>query len=170
MTATLAARARPPAIDVIVESPRWASEPGAEETVRRAIAEAARTLAAPRTNGAEVAVALGDDASVRELNRRWRGLDTPTNVLSFPAAARTGGASPHLGDIAIAYETTAREAEAEGKPFAHHLAHLAVHGFLHLLGYDHESEPEAERMEGLERLILKRLGVPDPYLTQETEA
>jgi probable rRNA maturation factor len=90
-------------------------------------------------------------------------------VLSFPAAASSRGEGPvHLGDIVIAYETTAHEAEAEGKPFAHHLAHLGVHGFLHLLGYDHESEPDADTMERLERAILARLGVPDPYSTHET--
>jgi len=171
MTATLATRAGALAIDVVVESPCWDAEPAAEGTVRSAIAEAARALDTPRTRGAEVVVALSDDATVRELNRRWRGLDKPTNVLSFPAAsAPVPGAPIHLGDIAIAYETTAHEAKAEGKPLARHLAHLAVHGFLHLLGYDHESEPEAERMEGLERDILARLGMPDPYLTHETGA
>jgi probable rRNA maturation factor len=113
---------------------------------------------------------LTDDAAIRALNNRWRGLDKPTNVLSFPAPAALQGDSPvHLGDIAIAYETVAREAESEGKPLAHHLSHLAVHGFLHLLGYDHESEPEAEAMEQQERAILARLRIPDPYLTHETE-
>jgi probable rRNA maturation factor len=96
---------------------------------------------------------------MRTLNERWRGCAEPTNVLSFPAVP--GAAT--LGDIAIAYETTAREAEADGKRFADHLAHLAVHGFLHLLGYDHQSNDEADAMERRERVILARLGIADPY-------
>jgi probable rRNA maturation factor len=101
---------------------------------------------------------------MRELNGRWRGRPEPTNVLSFPATGRT----ETLGDIAIAYQTTAREAEAEGKPFADHLAHLAVHGFLHLLGYDHQSDAEAAAMERLEAAILARLGIGDPYAKGDT--
>jgi probable rRNA maturation factor len=101
---------------------------------------------------------------VRTLNRRWRGKDRPTNVLSFPALDSASRGKPrHLGDIVIAYETTKREAIGESKPFAHHLAHLTVHGFLHLLGYDHDKNNDAEKMERLERTILKRIGIPDPY-------
>ncbi len=108
---------------------------------------------------------LTDDSAIRALNRDWRKLDAPTNVLSFPA--RTAGAPRqrprHLGDIVIAYETTAREAIVEGKSFNHHLVHLAVHGYLHLLGYDHATDGDAEKMERLEVDILARLAVPDPY-------
>jgi len=152
-----------PAIDVLVESPAWSAEPDAAATVRRAI-----QAAADAASGAagEVAVVLSDDAAIRALNRDWRNLDKATNVLSFPAPLHPG-APVLLGDVVIAYETTAREAAAEGKPFAHHLAHLAVHGFLHLLGYDHESEPAAHDMEHLETRILARLGVPDPYLPRD---
>lgn len=149
-------------IDVTVEAP-W--EPAAETAVREAIATAAAAL--PAASG-EVSVVLTDDARIRKLNRDWRKVDKPTNVLSFPALARPGpGGAPAglIGDIVIAYETTAREAAAEGKTFAHHLAHLAVHGFLHLLGYDHETDSEAEEMERLETRILARLDVPDPYRT-----
>ena len=108
---------------------------------------------------------LTDDAGIRTLNHNWRGIDKPTNVLSFPAVALPGGGSQPraLGDIAIAYETTRREAETENKPFENHLSHLAVHGFLHLIGYDHETDGDAETMEQLERDILARLGIPDPY-------
>jgi probable rRNA maturation factor len=167
MTAALTARATTPAIDVIVDSKMWTTEPDAEEIVRRAIVQAADIVTA---GDVELAVMLTDDAAIRALNNQWRGLDKPTNVLSFPAPAALQGDSPvHLGNIAIAYETVAREAESEGKPLAHHLSHLAVHGFLHLLGYDHESEPEAEAMEQQERAILARLRIPDPYLTHETE-
>jgi probable rRNA maturation factor len=112
-------------------------------------------------------VILTHDRAIGGLNRRWRGQHKPTNVLSFPAPALRRGAARHLGDIVIAYETTAKEARAEGKPFDHHLAHLALHGFLHLLGYDHESNRQAEAMERRERLILARLGVPDPYAARQ---
>ena len=163
-----APRTRPaPAIDILVESPLWSAEPGAAALLRRAIGEAARSAGAPEV-AAELAVVLCDDAAIRILNGRWRGRDEPTNVLSFPAAERAApGAATALGDIAIAYETTAREAEADGKPFADHLAHLAVHGFLHLMGYDHESDDNAEAMECLERSILAGLGIADPYAARD---
>lgn len=147
-------------VDVIVESALWNELPQAEQIVRGAIAQAITALNG-RTD-TELAVLLTDDAAIGRLNATWRGLDKPTNVLSFPAAEAPD--SHHLGDIAIAFETTAREASDEGKPLAHHVAHLAVHGFLHLVGYDHESDAEAETMEQLERDILARLNVPDPYL------
>jgi probable rRNA maturation factor len=157
-------RTRPaPAIDIVVESPLWRREPGAAAVVRRAIVDAAETTGATAGPG-ELAILLCDDGAMRELNSRWRGKPEPTNVLSFPAAPGAGA----LGDIAIAYETTAREAEAAGKPFADHLAHLAVHGFLHLLGYDHQSEGDAGAMERLETLILARLGIADPYAPGDT--
>ena len=148
--------------DILVTAPCWQAEPDAETLVQRAIEAAARQTSA---DGAEVAIVLTDDSGIRSLNRDWRGIDKPTNVLSFPAAtapARSG--EPRmLGDIAIAYETTRREAGNENKPFADHLSHLAVHGFLHLVGYDHENDADAETMESLERTILAGLGVPDPY-------
>jgi probable rRNA maturation factor len=156
-------RAQPaPAIDIMVESPLWRGEPNAAAVIRRAIGEAAEMTgpAGPK----ELAIMLCDDAAMCELNGRWRGRREPTNVLSFPAAH----GSETLGDIAIAYETTAREAETEGKPFADHLAHLAVHGFLHLLGYDHQSDAEAAAMERLEVAILARLNMPDPYASDGT--
>jgi probable rRNA maturation factor len=101
---------------------------------------------------------------LRALNLRWRGLDKPTNVLSFPAPPPGRRGDPTtLGDIALAYETLAREAEDLGVPLADHYRHLLAHGFLHLIGYDHETDAEAERMEALETRILRRLGVGDPY-------
>lgn len=108
----------------------------------------------------EVTVLLADDAALAELNGQFRGKPLPTNVLSFPAAA---SARPHLGDIALAFGVCDAEATAQGKPLAHHLQHLVVHGTLHLMGYDHQSDDEAEAMEGRERVILASLGVPDPY-------
>jgi probable rRNA maturation factor len=156
-------------VDVVVDSPLWAAQPDAETIVRRAIAAAAAADEGS-SRGGELAIVLTDDSAIRVLNREWRGMDKPTNVLSFPA--HQGGPdddAPHLGDIVIAYEITAREAVAEGKAFAHHLAHLTVHGYLHLLGHDHESDRDADAMERLESTILARLGVPDPYAVRETE-
>jgi len=149
-----------PVIDVQVQSPLWDAAPAAAQTVRAAIETAAALVP---TEG-EISVLLTDDAGVRDLNRAWRGLDQPTNVLSFPAA-KAGGAL--LGDIAIAYETLAGEAADDSKPFLHHLAHLAVHGFLHLLGYDHQTDSQADAMEGLERAALARLDIADPYRAHE---
>jgi probable rRNA maturation factor len=153
------ARARPALrIELLIVSERWKPASKIRSIVRRAVAHAA---AASSTGGAELAVVLSDDAAVRQLNRDWRGIDAATNVLSFPArAAATNG---HLGDIVLAFETIAREARAERKPFAHHVAHLAVHGFLHLAGYDHDRDDAARTMEQLERDILQQLAVPDPY-------
>lgn len=146
-------------IDVVVKSELWNRKKGVKSTVRRAIVKAAGVQSTP---GSELAIVLTDDSTIRLLNRDWRGVDAPTNVLSFPAS-RAGGATPFIGDIVLAYETIAREARAERKPFAHHIAHLAVHGFLHLLGYDHLRKKDAEEMEQLERDILRRLRIPDPY-------
>ena len=159
-------RRSPPAIEVIVESPLWNAQRGVKGLLRRAILEAASMVPA---RGGELAVVLTDDRKIRALNRDWRAKDAATNVLSFPAGEPPGarGSPCLLGDIVIAYETTEREARAERKPFMHHLAHLAVHGFLHLAGHDHESDDEADAMEQLEIAILARLDVPDPYVRQQ---
>jgi len=146
-------------IDVVADSGLWKRAPKIRSTVRRAVGE---TAAALSTSGAELAIVLTDDSAIRSFNRLWRGVDAATNVLSFPTRP-VRGEPRHLGDIVLAYETIAREARAERKPLAHHVAHLAVHGFLHLLGYDHERDAEAEQMERLERKILRRLAIPDPY-------
>ena len=165
--------ARPalPQTEVLVTADCWQSEPAAEAVIHRAI-EAAAGIADADTDDAELAVMLTDDDGIRTLNNNWRGIDKATNVLSFPARQRPAPAGPDdaprmLGDIAIAYQTTRREADEEHKPFDHHLSHLAVHGFLHLIGYDHESDDEAEAMESLEREILAQLGIPDPYADRE---
>jgi probable rRNA maturation factor len=155
--------ARGPSIDVVIASTRWRRAPRAATLVRRTIAAAAPA----QLRGAELSVILTSNRAIRALNRRWRDRDQPTNVLSFPTPAPRRGAPRHLGDIVIAYETAANEARAAHKPLDHHLAHLALHGFLHLLGYDHESHPEAEAMERRERRILARLGVPDPYAARD---
>jgi probable rRNA maturation factor len=157
--------------EVLVVADCWQGEPEAEAVIQRAIAAAAEAVDAD-VGDAELAVMLTDDSGIRTLNGNWRGIDKPTNVLSFPALqptapSRPGDAPRMLGDIAIAYETMRREADDEQKPFDHHLSHLAVHGFLHLIGYDHETEGEAEVMEALEQEILAQLGIPDPYADRE---
>jgi probable rRNA maturation factor len=160
-----------PATEVLVVADCWDAEPDAETVIVRAI-EAAASMVDVDTGGAELAIMLTDDAGIRTLNLNWRSIDKPTNVLSFPALQPSGGHEPGdaprmLGDIAIAYETTRREADDEQKPFDHHLSHLAVHGYLHLVGYDHEKDGEAEVMESLEGEILATLGIPDPYADRD---
>jgi probable rRNA maturation factor len=118
----------------------------------------------------EISLVLTDDAAVRALNRDFRGKDGPTNVLSFPGEELSPGAGcVLLGDVVLAYETCAREAALEDKSIADHMCHLIVHGVLHLLGYDHQDESEAERMEALEVSILDELGIADPYRLPHNE-
>ncbi len=157
-----------PVTEVLIVAECWQTEPGAEAAIHRAI-EAAAAIVDTGPGEAELAVMLTDDAGIRTLNSNWRGIDKPTNVLSFPAQQPTGpdDAPRMLGDIAIAYQTTRQEADDERTPFDHHLSHLAVHGFLHLIGYDHENDDDAETMEGLETEILAHLGIPDPYADRE---
>jgi len=165
-------RARPalrrrasPAVDIVVASPLWTNKRSVKALLRRAIDEAALLTSAAV---GELAIVLTDDSAIRALNRDWRCKDRATNVLSFRAVevSRARGTPHLLGDIVIAYETTEREARAENKPFAHHAAHLAVHGFLHLAGYDHAADDEAAAMERLETAILARLDVPNPYVAR----
>jgi len=160
-----------PTTEVIVAADCWQDQPDAEAVILRAI-NAAAEMVDSDVGDAEIAVMLTDDAGIRTLNRNWRGIDKPTNVLSFPALQPTGPREPDdaprmLGDIAISYQTMRKEADEEQKPFAHHLSHLAVHGFLHLVGYDHETDDEAESMEALEQEILAQLGIPDPYAERD---
>ena len=112
---------------------------------------------------AALSILLTDDAAQRELNRQWREKDKSTNVLSFPAIKPFAPITGLIGDISLARETLEREAGELGKPFTDHFTHLIVHGFLHCLGYDHETEDEALAMEGLETQILAQLGIDDPY-------
>jgi probable rRNA maturation factor len=161
----------PPLTEVLVVADCWQSEPDAEAIIHRAITIAAE-IADAGVGDAELAVMLTDDAGIRTLNNNWRGQDKPTNVLSFPALQPTGASGPDdaprmLGDIAIAYQTTRAEADDEQKPFGHHLSHLAIHGFLHLIGYDHEKDDDAEAMKALESEILAQLRIPDPYADRD---
>jgi probable rRNA maturation factor len=157
-------RTSPLQIDVQTQSPLWDAQPLAAETVREAIGAAASALS---TAGGEVSILLTNDSAIRILNRDWRGTDKATNVLSFTASGRAVGEVRLLGDIVIAYETLERECEDENRIFLHHLAHLTVHGFLHLIGYDHQTDIQAEEMEGLESRIMTCLNLPDPYLSRD---
>jgi probable rRNA maturation factor len=155
------------AVSVIVEHDAWRELIADPVPLLRRAAGAALAQVR-RSRGAAVpavAVALIDDRAMRKLNRTYRGKDKPTNVLSFPAgeAAEEKGKARPLGDVAIALGTVKREAKAQGKTVHDHVAHLMVHAVLHLLGYDHESDPDAEEMEALERNALAALGIADPY-------
>ncbi len=171
---------RGPGIDIAVRVPHagWRRHLEAPARIARGAARAALTGARAAAGGLlpgidlagrrmELCVMLADDAMVRQLNREHRGLDRPTNVLSFPGIPRLARIAPDmpltLGDIVLAHETVVAEAAAQDKPVPHHVAHLVVHGVLHLLGYDHEKAGEAEAMEELEIAILARLGIGNPY-------
>lgn len=115
------------------------------------------------TGAAELSILLTDDAEQHELNAQWRGKDSATNVLSFPQIEPFGPVVGILGDITLARETLIREAAEQGVTFEAHFTHLVVHGFLHILGYDHLTDAEALQMESLETQILASLGVENPY-------
>ncbi len=152
-------------IEVEIEDDAWTSAlPNATGIAERA-GQVVLDQIEPSDDGEEqgVVVLLTSDDALAELNQRFRGKAGPTNVLSFPASANPEN---HLGDVALAHGVCAREAAEQGKTLDQHLAHLVVHGVLHLLGYDHETDGEAEAMEALERSILESLGVPDPYASE----
>jgi probable rRNA maturation factor len=157
------------AVEAAIEAEPWSRFEGLAGFAAGVIAAAAKESGVSLRPGAEVSALFCDDAFIRKLNREWRGIDRPTNVLAFPAAGRAEKRgrpqdSPALlGDIVIAYETAAAEAAAAGLPLRDHTAHLLVHGFLHLLGYDHEEPAGAEAMEAVERAVLASLGIADPY-------
>jgi probable rRNA maturation factor len=138
-----------------------------QAAARLALEKGADDAAILRSAGGELTVVLADDAEQRRLNRQWRGIDQPTNVLAFPGwdpgAPLPGDAPLLLGDVVLAFETVMREAAEQHKTVADHLSHLVVHGVLHLLGYDHATEPEAAAMESIEKSVLASLGVADPY-------
>lgn len=150
-------------IDIEVEDAAWSAALAHPEALAREAAQATFERSRGQAASGSLVILLTDDATVRDLNNRFRGKDSATNVLSFPAAANGAG---HLGDLALAYGVCAGEARAQGKPLGHHLQHLVTHGVLHLLGYDHETDVQAEEMEGLERVILAGLGVADPYAAE----
>ena len=150
-------------IDIFVEAGDWPPEAELARLVDRAVAAAFAEIGA--SGASELSLVFSDDARIQVLNAEWRGKDKPTNVLSFPAFSfpKGGPLPPMLGDIVLASETVAREAALEEKPIENHISHLVIHGLLHLLGYDHETDAEAEEMEARERAALARLAIPDPY-------
>jgi len=159
-----------PVIDVAIEAEDWASLDApsqlAEAAILAAIGESGVVLAA----NTEISVLFCDDRFIRDLNRKWRGIDEPANVLSFPAGGDAASA-PLLGDIVIAFETASQEASEAARPLHDHVAHLLVHGFLHLIGHTHSGAADAATMEALERAILGRLGIAGPFgesLIEET--
>jgi probable rRNA maturation factor len=143
-------------IDVEVEDAAWTAAIEAVVALTQQAAGAAARLG----NGGAIAVLLTGDAVVRDLNARFRHQDRATNVLSFPAGEHARG---QLGDIALAFGVCEQEARAQAKPLEDHLRHLVIHGVLHLLGYDHQSEDQASRMESVERHLLAGMDIPDPY-------
>jgi probable rRNA maturation factor len=149
-------------IDLRIEDERWGALGDIEALSARALEAAAK-----RTGEAgEVAVLLTNDAEMRALNKQWRDIDKATDVLSFPSDGPEFPGEPrHLGDIAIGHETAMQDAETMNRPFAGHFSHLLIHGFLHLVGYDHIEPEDAAVMEPLEAEILAKLGLPDPYAT-----
>jgi len=158
-------------IQISIEEGQWPSEERLAQMSARVLGAAADYLRTtekqpfPKTGAPEVSLVFTNDAEIRGINAEWRSQDKPTNVLSFPAFPVTPGKmpGPMLGDIIFAQETLTREAGELGKSFDDHLTHLMVHGFLHLFGYDHMDDEEAEKMEGLETRILAGLGLSDPY-------
>ncbi|MHA6730894.1 rRNA maturation RNase YbeY [Devosia sp. A369] len=129
----------------------------------RAVLEALKQAKAKVKGAAELSILLTNDAEQRELNQQWRGIDSSTNVLSFPQIEPFEPVVGILGDITLARETLLAEADEQGVSFEAHFTHLVVHGFLHILGYDHLTDDEATEMESLETRILAVLGVDDPY-------
>ena len=165
-------------VDIAVEAGNWVDAlPDHEGTCHRvlkAALEAVAELDGPFDGPVEVSVLLTDDDAVQILNRDWRGKDKPTNVLSFPSgdedtpSVLPKGAPQLLGDIAVAFETLSREADEQHKSAADHYSHLLVHGMLHLLGFDHETDEQADEMEPLEIEILAGLGIDSPYPDRTT--
>lgn len=143
-------------IDIAKQSELW---PDCDALIKRAIGAAISVLQEPRFG--ELSIALSDDENVQTLNRNYRNKDKPTNVLSFPIAPP----APLLGDIVLAYETIKREAKDRDISFDNHLTHLLIHGFLHLQGYDHQTEREASVMEALEIKALASLNIDNPYIS-----
>lgn len=158
------------AIDIAVDSDQWQDIEAFEELAQKTSAivtrwlEERESIKFPQVP-MELSVLLTDDASIKEINSKWRRQDKATNVLSFPTKELDVGETPLplLGDVIFAYETILREAEELTKSFEEHLTHLFIHGFLHLLGYDHINDTDAEQMERIETGILLSIGLSDPY-------
>ncbi len=157
-------------VSIVEEAGDWSAFPNVAQAIIAAAGAVASSPKCSRAGGAGASIVLGDDALLRSLNRTYRGKDAATNVLSFPYQSPPGSEpASELGDVVLAAETLLREASEQGTPPVHHLQHLVVHGLLHLLGFDHEKDTDAEVMERLEADILATLGIADPYATARTE-
>jgi probable rRNA maturation factor len=156
--------------DILLEDQRWAGRMDIDSVVNSVVQTALEVTNVTLNEMAEASFTFADDKRLQELNKIWRKKDSPTNVLSFPAAEGAAlKTSPLLGDVVLAYETIDREASEEGKVFTHHAAHMIAHGFLHLIGFDHENDVQADEMERVETKVLSRLGMPDPWASRENE-
>ena len=153
--------------EIIVQSDAWSDVVDAHASIQDAVRVFSELPDLPGAGPQEVSIVLSDDAAVRELNKMHRKMDKPTNVLSFPSPPQNlaieEGVVPYLGDVVLAYETIAAEAETVHRGLNAHLSHLVIHGLLHLFGYDHETDDEAQRMEHLEASLLAKLGFANPY-------
>lgn len=152
-----------PDFDITVEAGDWPGEAELSAQIEGALNATLPHLETALPEGAELSFLFTDDDTIADLNGQWRGKQKPTNVLSFAANEGGGPVTPLLGDVVLAAQTVAREAREQEKPLPHHITHLVVHGFLHLLGYDHETAQEAEDMEALEIRILADLSITNPY-------
>lgn len=152
-------------IDISIDGNCWDAVDNLESLASNAVGATQDVLVEHVFDNAELSIAFVTDDAIQSLNRDYRGKDSATNVLSFPNDMIVPEGSPRmLGDVILAYETVADEAVRQGKAIDHHISHLVVHGFLHLLGYDHESSAEADQMEALEIRTLERLRIENPYL------
>ena len=156
------------AIETLIECAGWSALPDLENSIAGCLLATIEESKDELPDNAVVSLLFCDDERIRELNREFRGQDKATNVLSFPGPEPLESAR-FLGDIAVAFETVAREGREQHKSLDHHCRHMIVHGFLHLLGYDHEDEAEAEAMEDLEIRVLHRLGIENPYRGDQSE-
>jgi probable rRNA maturation factor len=170
----LVAKRLQPAVVIAMPCREWLSAVPAVRRVCRRAAIAALAAAETSLAESELSIMLTDDATIADLNRRYRGRDAPTDVLSFsnpdlqPGTPPSAGAAPALlGDVVVAFETASADAAKDGKSLSDHLAHLVVHGVLHLLGYDHEDDGDARSMEALEVAVLAGLGIENPYSTEQ---
>jgi probable rRNA maturation factor len=151
-----------PKIDVSVMARGWPRVPELRRIAASAVAAALDAAGTAVSSGSELSFLFADDETVRSLNRDFRHIDRPTNVLAFPGGPPVPGVPSLLGDVVMALETVRKEADLEGKPFEHHVSLLMIHGFLHLLGYDHQNDDDAEKMEAVERRALASLGIDEP--------
>jgi probable rRNA maturation factor len=164
------------ALDIMIDDPRWRRIPHLRTRLEKAARMASMSLPNPRRYSCAVTVLLTNDATMRSLNRDFRGKNRPTNVLSFPqfeprelTKKGKNGKKIHMGDLALGYQYIARETKKGHKILINHVVHLLIHGILHLFGYDHGLGTEAFRMEQLETRIMAGLGLPDPYAPQPRE-